>query len=109
MLVGPFELFRVGLGPSSSHTVAPMRAAALAARDLTDRPVGRLRAVLHGSLALTGHGHGTDRALVAGFRGWDPEIVDPAAVLALPRMPPQVQLSDRTVPYELVKQARGGP
>jgi L-serine dehydratase len=109
VLAGAFELFRVGIGPSSSHTVAPMRAAALVAGDLAGAPVSELHVVLHGSLALTGQGHGTDRALVAGFAGADPETVDPAAVLALERVPATVRLHGSTVGYRLEKQARGGP
>jgi L-serine dehydratase len=110
MLAGAFELFRIGIGPSSSHTVAPMRAAALVARDLRGTPVSDLRVILHGSLALTAQGHGTDRALVAGLGGADPETVDPATVRALPPAPEEVRLPGAdTVRYRLSKQARGGP
>jgi len=110
MLAGAFELFRIGIGPSSSHTVGPMRAARLVGEDLAGTPVASVRVVLHGSLALTGKGHGTDRALVAGLEGADPETVDPAAVLALDPEPELVVLSHgATVGYELDKQARGGP
>lgn len=110
MLAGAFELFRIGIGPSSSHTVAPMRAAALVARDLHETPVSELRVILHGSLALTGQGHGTDRALVAGLGGADPETVDPATVRALAPTPQEVRLPGAgTIRYHLNKQARGGP
>jgi L-serine dehydratase len=109
VLAGAFELFRVGIGPSSSHTVAPMRAAALVAAELADTPAAELQVILHGSLALTGQGHGTDRALVAGLSGADPETVDPAAVLALDSVPATVRLHGSTVRYRLDKQARGGP
>lgn len=63
--IGLFDLFRIGIGPSSSHTVGPMLAAA---RFVQEIPVGfpaeRLRVELFGSLALTGKGHGTDTAVV---------------------------------------------
>lgn len=73
-------MFSIGVGPSSSHTVGPMRAAASFARSLAacralDR-VARVRVVLYGSLALTGLGHGTDRAVMAGLEGAEPATVD---------------------------------
>lgn len=74
------DMFTIGVGPSSSHTVGPMRAAAAFAESL--RGVGllgniaRLRVTLYGSLALTGLGHGTDRAVMAGLEGAHPETVD---------------------------------
>jgi L-serine dehydratase len=79
--VGVFDLFRIGIGPSSSHTVGPMRAARdflvwAAARDSLG-PVDRLTCELYGSLALTGVGHGTDGAVIAGLFGAEPETVDP--------------------------------
>ncbi len=77
-----FDLFKVGLGPSSSHTVGPMRAAAtfaarLAERDLLAR-TARAYVELYGSLALTGRGHGTDRAVLLGLQGLRPDATDPA-------------------------------
>lgn len=80
MAASALDLYTIGIGPSSSHTVGPMRAAArfvhdLAAKDLQDR-VNRLRCVLHGSLAATGKGHGTDTALMLGFAGHGPESVE---------------------------------
>jgi L-serine dehydratase len=90
-----------------------MRAARLVAQRLADAPVASVASVavtLHGSLALTGIGHGTDRALVAGLLGHDPETVDPAIVLALDRVPAHVRLrGDSDVAYALLRQARGGP
>lgn len=79
------DVYRIGPGPSSSHTVGPMRAAAMFRRNAVHRgivPV-RLRVVLHGSLSATGRGHGTDRAVLAGLCGWQPETVDPDAFLVL--------------------------
>jgi L-serine dehydratase len=79
-----FEIFKVGIGPSSSHTVGPMRAARQFAEDLRDRDllrrVTQVRVELFGSLALTGHGHQTDRAVLLGLSGEQPETVDPAAI-----------------------------
>ncbi len=74
-----FELFKIGIGPSSSHTVGPMRAALrflreLDARGLLDQ-VGSITIDLYGSLALTGHGHGTDRAILLGLLGQSPDTV----------------------------------
>jgi L-serine dehydratase len=76
-----FEVFRIGIGPSSSHTVGPMTAANFFLRELTDRglfdAVHRVSVKLYGSLALTGVGHGTDFAVIAGLMGETPEDVDP--------------------------------
>jgi L-serine dehydratase len=82
MAVSVFDLFSIGIGPSSSHTVGPMRAALTFAEGLApdlDR-VHRLRVELFGSLGATGRGHGTDRAIVLGLMGERPESVDPATV-----------------------------
>ncbi|WIB78626.1 L-serine ammonia-lyase [Curtobacterium sp. MCPF17_002] len=80
--VSVFDLFSVGIGPSSSHTVGPMRAAARFREALGDRliDVTRWTCALHGSLAATGIGHGTPDAVLAGLGGADPEICDPDAV-----------------------------
>jgi L-serine dehydratase len=81
-----FELFKIGIGPSSSHTVGPMRAAlrfvhTLDSSNLLDRTAGVV-VDLYGSLALTGIGHGTDRAILLGLLGEAPDAVDPAQVEA---------------------------
>ena len=86
MAISVFDLFTVGIGPSSSHTVGPMRAArafaaGLAKRDLL-RSVASLRVDLYGSLAATGRGHGTFTAVLLGLEGWDPETVLPDEVEA---------------------------
>ncbi len=71
------ELFTIGIGPSSSHTVGPMRAAAQFVGALgNDRKLARLRVKLHGSLALTGRGHHTDRAVIVGLGGHLPAEVN---------------------------------
>jgi L-serine dehydratase len=83
MTVSVFELFKIGIGPSSSHTVGPMRAAfmftsSLEADGLLPAVAG-IRAELFGSLGATGHGHGSVKAVVLGLSGEQPESVDPAA------------------------------
>ncbi|MET7399966.1 L-serine ammonia-lyase [Dactylosporangium sp. NPDC005572] len=75
MALSVFDLYSVGIGPSSSHTVGPMRAAAMFARQL-DRPVARVKAELFGSLGATGHGHGSAKAVILGLQGEDPATVD---------------------------------
>jgi L-serine dehydratase len=79
-----FEIFKVGIGPSSSHTVGPMRAAADFVGELNREGllqcVTRLQAELYGSLALTGKGHGTDRAILLGLSGEVPDKVDPESI-----------------------------
>ncbi|RAX47270.1 L-serine ammonia-lyase [Arthrobacter sp. AQ5-06] len=84
MAVGVFDLFSIGIGPSSSHTVGPMRAAAVFAEELKvsgslDKVAG-LRVDLYGSLAATGHGHGTMTAVLLGLEGFHPEKILPAEV-----------------------------
>ncbi|GGM03079.1 L-serine ammonia-lyase [Dactylosporangium sucinum] len=80
MAISVFDLFSIGVGPSSSHTVGPMRAARTFVEGLADDgPLGevtRVRAELFGSLGATGHGHGSDRAVVLGLLGARPETVD---------------------------------
>ena len=77
-----FDIFKIGVGPSSSHTVGPMKAAHAFARDLAglDGQVAMVGVTLHGSLAFTGKGHGTDSAVILGLAGSEPETVDPARV-----------------------------
>ena len=84
MALSVFDLFKVGIGPSSSHTVGPMRAArwfseALQKSGELDR-VCEVRAELFGSLGATGHGHGSDKAVLLGLEGEDPETVDVAGI-----------------------------
>lgn len=84
MPISIFEMFRVGIGPSSSHTVGPMRAAALFLHELEKtgaaEKAARLTIDLMGSLGATGKGHATDSATVLGLMGKSPETVDTAAV-----------------------------
>ncbi|HAZ15683.1 MAG TPA: L-serine ammonia-lyase [Parachlamydiales bacterium] len=84
MTVSLFDLFSVGIGPSSSHTVGPMRAARRFSLKLKERRQLKLSASvtidLFGSLAMTGIGHGIDKALLLGLEGHTPEGVDPASI-----------------------------
>ncbi|MDF3161097.1 MULTISPECIES: L-serine ammonia-lyase [Pseudomonas] len=84
MAISVFDLFKVGIGPSSSHTVGPMRAAATFAQSLADQQVleqtQRVEVRLYGSLSATGVGHATDRACVMGLMGEWPDRVDPTSI-----------------------------
>src|ERR1044072_3199950 len=86
MAISVFDLFSIGIGPSSSHTVGPMRAALMFTEGLRDRgqleDVARLRAELFGSLGATGFGHGSDKAVILGLEGERPESVDTTSVLS---------------------------
>lgn len=85
MFLSVFDVFKIGVGPSSSHTMGPMVAALRFLTFLRDgdwpRPAGlevnRIQCSLHGSLAFTGKGHGTDRAVILGLMGCDPATLDP--------------------------------
>ena len=87
MAVSVFDLFKIGIGPSSSHTVGPMRAARLFGLRLQhdgvlDRTV-RVQVILYGSLGATGKGHGSDKAVLLGLAGHEPDTVDVEAIPAL--------------------------
>lgn len=80
MAISVFDLFSIGIGPSSSHTVGPMRAARMFARRLRNEellaPTAKVHAELYGSLGATGHGHGTPKAVLLGLEGDSPRTVD---------------------------------
>ncbi|NUO86263.1 MAG: L-serine ammonia-lyase [Cupriavidus sp.] len=84
MAVSVFDLFKVGIGPSSSHTVGPMRAALMFAqgleRDGLLPQVASVRVELYGSLGATGKGHGTDKGVILGLMGEAPDTIDPDAI-----------------------------
>ncbi|MBU1285936.1 MAG: L-serine ammonia-lyase [Gammaproteobacteria bacterium] len=84
MAISVFDLFKIGIGPSSSHTVGPMRAAALFSGALTERRLlertARLQVRLYGSLSATGVGHGSDRAVIMGLMGEWPDQIDPSSI-----------------------------
>jgi L-serine dehydratase len=79
-----FDLYKIGIGPSSSHTMGPMRAAFRFVQGLAEAkllsPIGRVQTELYGSLALTGIGHATDRAVLLGLSGYEAATVDPEAI-----------------------------
>lgn len=93
MFPSVFDIFKIGVGPSSSHTMGPMVAAARFVGELSEAgprdpkvgQVARIGASLHGSLAFTGKGHATDRAVILGFLGFLPDRLDPE------RIPPLVE------------------
>ncbi|MFN2331808.1 MAG: L-serine ammonia-lyase [Halomonas sp.] len=84
MPISVFDLFKVGIGPSSSHTVGPMRAAFDFVAELKERErlerVARIEVQLFGSLSATGIGHGTDRAVIMGLMGERPDRIDPVII-----------------------------
>ena len=84
MAVSVFDLFKVGIGPSSSHTVGPMRAALMfaqgLARDSLLPQVASVRVELYGSLGATGRGHGTDKGVILGLQGEAPDTIDPDTI-----------------------------
>ncbi len=88
MFLSVFDVFKIGIGPSSSHTMGPMTAAGRFLDEVLNgdwpRPSGlsvtRLKVSLHGSLAFTGIGHGTGRAVVLGLAGYEPHTIDPDAM-----------------------------
>src|SRR5688572_33332975 len=87
MAVSTFDLFKIGVGPSSSHTVGPMRAAARFVQKWLEENgnlerTARSRAEVFGSLALTGRGHGTDKAVMMGLEGHMPNLIDPDIIPA---------------------------
>ncbi len=108
MTASLFDLYKIGVGPSSSHTMGPMRAACRFALDLEsagflDR-TARVQADLFGSLALTGLGHATDRAVLLGLTGNEPSAIDPSAIestVAAIRASHRIDLAGkRTIKFE---------
>jgi L-serine dehydratase len=84
MALSTFDLFKIGIGPSSSHTVGPMRAAHRFALALSENgvldAVRSVRCELYGSLGATGKGHGSDKAVLLGLEGEEPDLVDPDSI-----------------------------
>ena len=106
-MIGTFELFKIGVGPSSSHTVGPMKAAAAFAAAIAEAGlslrVGRVRVDLLGSLAWTGKGHATDKAVMLGLAGKLPDQIDPDeadAIVASVRQEHVLRLANRRVPFD---------
>src|SRR6516164_4193336 len=84
MAISVFDLFKIGIGPSSSHTVGPMKAAAMFAQRLRDDGmldgIARVEVRMYGSLGATGKGHGTDKAVMLGLEGLMPDTIDPDTI-----------------------------
>lgn len=107
MAISVFDLFKIGIGPSSSHTGGPMAAAHKFARGLHDdgllEKTARVEAILYGSLGLTGKGHGSDKAVLLGLSGEKPELVDVDTVddrLAAMRAAGTIELyGTQTIPF----------
>ena len=107
MFVSVFDLFSIGIGPSSSHTVGPMRAAKSFAKIVKEQyweQTVYLKVELYGSLAATGKGHGTDKAILLGLEGSDPETV---IAKTIPQKIEQISqskrlnlLAEKEIPYE---------
>src|SRR5262249_5463808 len=114
--ISPLDMFKIGIGPSSSHTVGPMIAALQFRQDVANLPawqeatlsaVGefnnmRLEVELFGSLSATGKGHGTDGAVCAGLAGMHPKTASPEAIWnAMPslRMNPFIDMNDRKIRF----------
>jgi len=93
-----FDIFKIGIGPSSSHTVGPMRAARLFVQRLQGEGLlgrtSRVRCELYGSLGATGKGHGSDKAVLLGLLGHEPDTVD---VVAIPVMLKALRESENLV------------
>src|SRR3990167_5822352 len=92
MMLSIFDLFSIGIGPSSSHTVGPMRAAKTFVESLQQHGLLQIKRVtveLFGSLAFTGKGHGTDLAILLGLEGRAPDTVNPNFIN--PRAPPTIE------------------
>ena len=106
MFLSVFDLFKIGIGPSSSHTMGPMVAAKrfvdlAEAQDVS--AATRLTATLHGSLAFTGKGHGTDRAIVLGLAGESPQDIDPDDVETILIKMNEVRIGDRSFAFDQTK------
>ena len=84
MILSVFDILKIGVGPSSSHTLGPWNAARIWVSELNEKEllpkVEKLKVTLYGSLALTGKGHATDKAIILGLAGFDPETVDALSI-----------------------------
>lgn len=106
--ISVFDILKIGVGPSSSHTLGPWRAAQRFVTELEDQQhfdrTAALEVDLYGSLALTGDGHGTDKAILLGLSGEDPETIPPECVQTIPQKisdEQQLHLGGRhTVPFD---------
>ena len=106
MFLSVFDVFKIGVGPSSSHTMGPMVAAQRFLATMTPARVAvahRLTATLYGSLAFTGKGHGSDRALVLGLAGFSPETLDPDQVEPILAAMRSVHLGAKDIAFDAAR------
>ncbi len=102
-MIGVRDIFRIGIGPSSSHTVGPMKAAACFAKALEGRSFARIRCDLLGSLAWTGLGHATDKAVILGLAGFLPDAIEPQQIDAIVdqvRAAKQLRVAGRDIQFD---------
>ena len=95
-----FDMFKIGPGPSSSHTIGPMKAAYDFLQRIQEKQGNKIIIHLYGSLSATGKGHGTDRAVIAGLLGWLPENCDPIKFTSLLKNSEEnylINLSSKTI------------
>lgn len=104
-MIGVRDIFRIGIGPSSSHTVGPMKAAGEFAKELRGRSFARVRCELMGSLAWTGGGHTTDKAVMLGLAGHLPDTIEPGAMEAIigrATASKQLRVAGRDIAFDIV-------
>lgn len=97
-----FDIFKIGVGPSSSHTLGPWKAALLFRQTISDREVATIQIQLFGSLSKTGVGHGTDIAVMLGLEGFDPETIDTQDIpfhISRIRSEQQLNWFQKTIPF----------
>jgi iron-sulfur-dependent L-serine dehydratase beta subunit len=108
-VISTFDVFSIGIGPSSSHTVGPMRAAKLFTDKLLKTTVSSIRVDLFGSLALTGDGHGTPNAVIMGLLGETPELIDTTSIksrIALIEKSKRIKVGCSLVEFDPLKHLR---
>jgi len=106
MFLSVFEIFKIGIGPSSSHTMGPMVAARRFVESLDaeqQAKAARLTTTLHGSLAFTGKGHGSDKAVVLGLAGQTPDTLNPDDVEKILANATSINLGTRRIPFDFAK------
>ena len=106
MFLSVFDLFKIGIGPSSSHTMGPMVAARRFLELAKSQDVSaatRLTCTLHGSLAFTGKGHGSDRAIVLGLAGETPQAIDPDQVETILANMNAIKLNEHQFSFDQIK------
>lgn len=98
-----FDIFKIGVGPSSSHTLGPWKAAAIFAELITGKEPENIKIHLYGSLSKTGKGHGTDLAVMLGLQAYDPEHIDTdiiSAIISDVRLQKTIKIGDQIVNFD---------